>query len=127
MPNINAWLGDEMPLGDWIDDWSRSVDTARLISDKPTTITVTPIDGRTVAAQVVRIEALSEFAARQVGTSGDSASLRVIVIGYKGHASIDDTDLKRGDRFLTGGTLFEIILIQPGHSERLIAIAEARK
>jgi hypothetical protein len=126
MPNISAWMGDSMPLGDWTDDWNRSVDTARLISDKPTTITVTPVDGREVDPQVVRIEALSEFAQAQIGTGGNAATLRVIVIGYRGHESIDDTDLKRGDRFVADGTLFEVILIQPGHSVRLMAIAEAR-
>lgn len=119
-----------MPLGEWRDDWDRGVDTARIIADKPTTLSsaiITSIDGRVVSDQTVRIEALSDFAARQMTPASDVAALKVMVLGYKGHPSIDDTDLKRGDRFLSEGTLFEIILIQPGHTDRLIAIAEARK
>jgi hypothetical protein len=130
MPNINHWLGSSMPLGEWRDDWDRGVDTARIIADKPTTLSsaiITSIDGRVVSDQTVRIEALSDFAARQMTPASDVAALKVMVLGYKGHPSIDDTDLKRGDRFLSEGTLFEIILIQPGHTDRLIAIAEARK
>jgi hypothetical protein len=127
VPDINAWLGNTMPLAEWLDDWDRAVDTARIISDKPTTITVQPVDGRTVAAQTVRIEALTELAVRQAASGTETGSLRVMVLGYKGHPTLADADLVRGDRFSVDGTLFEVILIQPGHSDRLIAIAEARK
>lgn len=118
-----------MPLGDWLDDWDRGVDVARIISDKPTTITVTPVDGRTVAAQTVRIEVqtLSGSASRRDGSGGEASTIGMLIIGYKGHPTIADTDLKKGDRFAVSGVLFEVIMIQPAYVDRMLAIAEAMR
>lgn len=126
MPDFNAWLGNTAPLAEWLNDWDRSTDVARLIDAKPTTITVIPVDSREVEPQVVRVEALSDFATRQKSPGTEQSVLRVLVIGYKNHATIEDSDLKRGDRFSTEGQLFEIVLIQPGFTDRLMALAEVR-
>jgi hypothetical protein len=45
-------------------------------------------------------------------------------VGIIGAASVD---LKRGDRFVVSGTMFEIVQIEPGWVDRMLAIAEARK
>jgi len=34
MPDIDAWAGNEFPLGSWLDDIHASVDTARILADK---------------------------------------------------------------------------------------------
>lgn len=120
MPDIDAWLGTSFPLSSWL-DVSTAVDVTLIIAEKSTSITITPVDGRTVAAQTVRIETLGDYAQRESSGITQTSTMRVGIIGA---ASVD---LKRGDRFVVSGTMFEIVQIEPGWVDRMLAIAEARK
>lgn len=124
MPNLNAWAGDTFPLGEWSDDYAAGVDTARLIADKPTTISVIR-NGVVQLPQTVRIEA--ERGERQVQTAGGvTRQAHVRVLGYRGHPTIVDTSLQPGDRFVVAGVMYEVFMLAPGMVNGVQAFAEVK-
>jgi len=111
MPDLSAWGAD------------RTEDTAARIAAQPVSIVVIR-DGATLAAQTVRVEPYG-WPGQQRGENATTANAGVIVTGYKDHATIADTDLQRGDRFMVEGqmvTVTALLVIVPG---RLVAVAEA--
>lgn len=125
MPDINAWSGNSFPLSAWSDDVDPGVDTARLIADKSTAITVRR-GSSTLSAQTVRIEDLGGRG-RQVQTeAGVMAQADTLVLGYRGHPTLADTDLQRGDRFLAGSVSYEVILVVAGQANQFQAYARVR-
>ena len=123
MPDIDAWAGSTFPLGGWF-DVDDAYDTARLITDKSTSVTVVR-DGAELAAQTVRIEEMGR-PRPYLTEAGETAHADVLVLGYKGHPSIDDTDLQRGDRFAVDGQGYEIVMVTPGLEHSLQAYAKVR-
>ena len=122
---MSVWLGDTESAGTWLDmGIDRARDTARRIAQKPTTITVVR-SGVTAWTETVRLEAYQNPIERTNPTNTTSKQ-KVLVIGYKGHPAIDDTDLQRGDRFKVGEQLFEVIDEAVGLTDRLIMYAEAQ-
>lgn len=110
---LSAWINATLPLADWLGDYDMAVDTAFMIADKPTSITVTRIAAgvtTVLAAQTVRIE---EFRGnRQVTTSaGQVYQVDAVILGYKGHATIVNTNLQPGDRFAIAGVRYEVIVL----------------
>lgn len=126
MANIDAWAGNSFPLGDWSDDTDPGVDTARLIADKSTSITVLR-GGSTLPDQAVRIEDLSSRG-RQVQTeAGVLVQADVLILGYAGHPTLAGTDLQRGDRFVAGGVAYEVVVVVPGLVNQFQAYARVRQ
>jgi len=124
MPSIDSWTGNSFPLSDWLDDVDRGVDTARLIADKSTSITVVRASVEQ-SAQSVCIEPLGR--PREVQTEGGQTAIAdVLVVGYKGHPTLTDTDLQTGDRFAVGGVSYEIVAVLGGLSDSLQAYAKVR-
>jgi hypothetical protein len=123
MPDIDAWTGNSFPLADWI-DVDRGVDTARLIADKSTSITVIR-GGVAQAAQTVRIEDMGRT--REVQTEGGQTAIAdTLILGYFGHPTITDTDLQTGDRFAVASVGYEIVGLLPGLTDSLQAWAIVR-
>lgn len=123
MTRADAWAGSQ-PLANYTDDIDRGYDVARLIADKSTSITVQRA-GSALSAQTVRIE--EDRGDRTVQTeAGQTRQVDAIVLGYKGHASISDTDLQPGDRFKTGGLAYEVIAIVPGLADSLQVYCRVR-
>lgn len=93
-----AWVDDEEPI-------SEAYDTSRVIADKSTTIRIVRKGSATFTgepfgtAQVVRLESISS-PADIAGENAVAADQAILVFGYRGHPTITDTDLKRGDWFL---------------------------
>lgn len=123
MPSIDAWAADTFPLGDWL-DIDDAVDTARLIQDKPTSITVVRA-GTEQSAQTVRVESLNTPRSYE-SEAGQTGQADALVLGYKGHPSITDTDLQRGDRFAVDGQGYEVVMVAPGFTDSLQAYAKVR-
>ena len=123
MSSLSAWLGSTPPLADWLGDVDRAYDTARVIAAKPTSITVRRA-GATLDAQTVRLE-VSSMPTQSNGPNVTSTNLQTVVVGYKGHPTIADTDIQRGDRFYTGGQMYEVVQVLADVPDRLLAIAEA--
>lgn len=120
MGKADNWLGTSHLA--WAAD-NRAGDTARTIADKPSSIT--PVRSKVAqAATVVRIDPMRDPSERS-GPNETVSETRVIVLGYKGHATIADTDLQRGDRFKYQGQTYTVTQILPSSPYRLIAVAEA--
>lgn len=127
MSRASAWRGSSAPNAAWRDG-DRTYDVARLIAEQATSITVErKVNGvkSTLAAQTVRLDYMSDSPAESFTDTASLAALGVVVLGYKNHPTIADTDLQRGDRFFTGGRLYEVVEVFPLFSDRLVARAEA--
>lgn len=120
MSRIDKWTGDAFPLGAW-DDHSQSVDAALIISDATTSITVKR-GASTLSAQTVRVEDQSGKG-RTWTSAGVVYEIDALIIGYRNHPSIADTDLRPGDRFAVEGALYEIVGLVPGNPQSLQAYA----
>ena len=124
MPSIDAWAGDAFPLADWSDDADPAVDNARITADKLTSITVVRA-GVEQSAQNVRLEEMRGD--RTIVTAaGQTATVDALIIGYKGHATITNTDLQRGDRFKADSLFYEVVAVVPNLSDSLQAYAVVR-
>jgi hypothetical protein len=124
MPSINAWMGNTFPLATWLASDDHGVDTARMIADKSTSITAVR-GGVAQTAQTVRLETL-RGKMEYTTPGGDTAVIDAVVIGYKGHPTITDTDLQRGDRFFVDGQMYEVVTIVPGTVDSLQAYCEVK-
>jgi len=120
---IDAWTGNSFPLSDYI-DVDRGVDTARLVTDKATSVTIVRA-GVAQDAQSVRIETAGRPYTYQT-EAGQTAQADALIIGYTGHPTIADTDLQVGDRFAVGGVGYEIVGLLSGLSDSLQAYAKVR-
>lgn len=124
--NIDAWLGNAFPLSAWVDDHALGVDTAAIIADRPVSITVTR-GATTLSAQTVRLEGTGT--GRPVlGADGTTThTITAVVIGYRNHPTITDTNLQPGDRFVVSSVLYEVIMVEPGLTTGLHAYCEAKR
>lgn len=123
MPSLDNWLGNTLPLSGWLDDHDRAVDTARTVSIGAVTLTIQR-DGAENHTESVRLEPLS-LGREAMAENALVSNTGMLIVGYKGHASIDDTDIKRGDRFVYGGQKYEVQSVLPGLTDRFMAVAEA--
>jgi len=121
---IDAWGGNSFPLGGYLGRHDEAYDTAQLIADKPASITVRR-GATTLSAQTVRIETLASQK-EVVGGDGNTYMIDAVALGYKGHPTITNTDLKPGDRFSYGGVNFEVIIVMPGQVDTLQAFLRVR-
>lgn len=91
-----------------------AVDTANRIAERPYTITVQRDlgDGTyvTLEPQAVRIDIIQSI--RNSGENRDAmvaiSKQYVVGMGYKGHPTIPDTNLQRGDTFYFQSRLYEV-------------------
>lgn len=113
MPDITLWSGD------------RALDTAARIAERPTSIVIIRA-GAKLAAQTVRIEPLSMPGERRErrGENAIVVNTAALVTGYKGHDTIADTNIRRGDRFLADGRMMTVTAVLVGVPDRTLAIAE---
>lgn len=118
--DFNAWLGDTT----FLTAADRAVDTARLIADKPSSITVRRA-GAALAAQTVRLEPINSTPSNRRGEIADTSTIKMLIIGYRDHATIADTNVQRGDRFFFDGQMYSVLQVMTGVPSRLLAIAEA--
>jgi hypothetical protein len=102
-PDFNAWLADT----EAIDAEPRAALAWRRINDKPASIRLKR--GATLLdAQTVRLE-FAEGVSDPQSAAGAAAVRQVTMFGVAGHSHIDDTDVKRGDRFVTGGSEYQVV------------------
>lgn len=133
MSAISQWLGSSDVLSDWLDA-DRAYDTARKIAARTSSVAVIR-DGVKQDAQNVRIELLSSgMVANVFDREGYNLAVgqeAMLLIGYKSHPTITDTDLKRGDRFrypdTASGDWYEVNFIINNIPDRLLAVAEAKE
>lgn len=114
MPFVNAYAGGE----------SQPELLGTLIPLKATSI-VAVRNGTSLPAQTVRLETLSGDR-QMTGPSGRTYKLDAMILGYKNHPGITDTDLQAGDTFAVGGVSFEVVAVMPGHTDCLQAYLTMR-
>lgn len=128
MSKADAWLGSSATLNDVVSTEQRANDTARRIAEKPSTITLTR-GGSQLAAQTMRLDPSNSPSQAQdrAGDVNRVAMTGLLVMGYKDHATIADTNIKRGDKFYHESHMYEVIDILPALSGRLLAFADGRR
>lgn len=124
MSKADAWLGSSATLNDVVSTEQRANDTARRIAEKPSTITLTRGSSQ-LAAQTMRLDPSNSPGQAQdrVGDVNRVAMTGLLVMGYKDHATIADTNIKRGDKFFHESHMYEVIDITPTYSGRILAFA----
>lgn len=105
MPDIGNWLADTTA--------SRAADAWSRINDKPASVTIyrdrtrtTPDE--TLDPQTVRLE-FSSTVRELMGEGGRSSIRDLIVFGVRGHESVPDTDIRRGDVFEHAGGRYRVV------------------
>jgi hypothetical protein len=123
MPSIETWQGSSFALSSWRDDVLRAGDTARTVSDKTASIIITRA-GAQLDAQTVRLEPTGG-AGESGGPAGTVSNAGILVTGYKDHATITDTNIRRGDRFFYDGQMYTVTQVLPDVPDRILAVGEA--
>lgn len=77
----------------------RAADAWKRINDKPLSIAFKNAAGTTLAAQTVRVE-VDNRASESESAAGAAPKMHVIVYGIRGHATLANTDIKEGYRFV---------------------------
>lgn len=126
MPDMSAWLGAETRGHDWrTQDAPRPASVANLIAEKSSSIVVVR-NGVAAAAQTVRIDVFGGSASERMGMGGNALTntQRVLVLGYRNHPTIADTDLQANDHFRHDGRSYRVVKTEGGLSDRVEALAE---
>lgn len=91
-----------------ISEAKRAANAWRRIQDKPSSVAFRKPDGTTLAAQTVRVE--YDNRARVVESAAGAAPSRtLIVFGIRDHATLTDTDMAEGYRFVTGNDEYRCV------------------
>lgn len=120
---VSDWLGSSASLSAWRGTVDRANDTARRIAERSSTITIQRV-GAADHAETVRLEVMS-LPDEERGTAGKVAVSRVLIVGYKDHATVTDTDIQRGDRFYYDGLWYDVTQVMPAIPDRFQAVADA--
>jgi len=120
-----------MSLSDWrssdvtaISETDRAVSIWRMISRKPTVISIQRRDGTAVADQTVRIE----YEQRQIERGGMLTTAernKTTVFGVRNHPTIADTDIQEGDVFAYQNADYVVMSIS-WYSGEVQALCEQR-
>lgn len=110
------WSGVGSPQQTQVDVIQKAVDTAVRIAERPSTVVISRLlNGETIqlAPQTVRIEVVqnvrtsNEVRARLEGIA--IAEQYLVIIGYRDHPTIPDTDMQYADLFYYQGRMFEVL------------------
>ena len=126
MPQMSAWLNADDRARDWhTTDAPRPASVAELIADKSASITVVRA-GVAMSAQTVRIDVFGGSAAERMGMGGNALSnvQRVLVLGYRNHPTIADTDIQANDHFRYDGRSYRVVKTEGSLPDRVEALAE---
>ncbi len=106
MANFHAWLGQG---NNAINATSRAVDAWNRINRNPTSVTL--VRGAVeLSAQMIRIEFDNQVDSEINGDGGGMSSRRdAVIYGVKGHPTVTDTDIQRGDRFAINGKRYRVV------------------
>jgi hypothetical protein len=102
--NLSAWLTDTAPIS----ETERAALAWRRINDKPTSVAFKTAAGTTLSAQTVRLESDSN-ASQATSAAGLAPMRRVVVFGIRNHATVADTDMAEGYRFVYGSDQYRIV------------------
>ncbi|MCS7003094.1 MAG: hypothetical protein NZ518_09630 [Dehalococcoidia bacterium] len=130
MSRINSWIQNSR-IPELVGDKGRPASVGAIIDDKPTTITITRVNQSTgtlttIAPQKVRIDTLRQPTESDVGDLiGSGGRQTVLILGYKNHPTVANTDIQMGDTFAFDDALFRVIMVEVSFTDRVLAVAEA--
>ena len=131
MTRFDTWLGTDNGLRTWYGDKSRAASVGNIILDKSASITIErELNGvvSTISAQTVRIDTISN--AREAGYMFDTglvSSQTLVLLGYKNHATVTDSNILTGDRFVLDGRKYEVTKVESSFTDRLLAFIVERQ
>lgn len=107
--NLSSWLSDAGDLAPTPTDTEqlRAALAWRRINDKPSSVAFRPTSGATLAAQTVRIESDSNASPAE-SAAGAAPQRKVIVFGVRNHATVANTNMAEGYRFVWAGDEYRI-------------------
>lgn len=134
MSRADTWAGSTQVNAQRGSVEARANDTARTIADRPTTIVITrDVAGNlttTLPGQTVRLDISQNVRAanemRDQNILMEITEQYLVVLGYKDHKYIPNTNLRRGDRFYHQGRIYEILELLDGIPGRLLASAKVK-
>lgn len=77
----------------------RAADAWQRINEKPSSVAFRNVAGTILAAQTVRIE-VDNRASDNISAAGAAPKMKAIVYGVRNHATLANTDIKEGYRFV---------------------------
>lgn len=86
----------------------RAADAWQRINEKPTSVAFRNVAGTILAAQTVRIE-VDNRASDNISAAGAAPKMHVIVYGIRNHATLANTDIKEGYRFVYANDEYRVI------------------
>lgn len=121
MPNFGAWHAAPHDWGMGTNE--RAYMTEKRIRAKPTSVVVYR-NGAALPAQTVRLDPARGGAGRQVDPNASDATGQALIIGYKDHPVIADTNIQHGDQLLVDGLLYDVVQVIPETQGSLQLLAE---
>jgi hypothetical protein len=99
--NLSYWMGDNNDIAPTPTDIEalRAAAAWHRIQDKPSSIAFKPVSGATLSAQTIRVESDSN-ASPSVSAAGAAPRRRVVIFGIRNHATLANTNLAEGYRFV---------------------------
>ena len=110
MVNLSAWLSDagDLAATPTITEVQRAALAWRRINDKPSSVAFRTPAGTTLSAQTVRIEPDSG-AGMATSEAGAGQVRKAVVFGVRNHATIADTIMDDGYRFVLDGDEYRCV------------------
>lgn len=110
MPDMSAWLGvgGDLASVPTETEAQRAARAWRRINDKPTSVVFRKPDGTTLAAQTVRLES-DNSASLSESEAGAAPRRKLIIFGVHNHATVTDTNIAEGYRFVSGNDLYRVV------------------
>lgn len=102
---------------------ARAADAWWRINEKPTSVTLKR-NGVLQPAQTVRID-VNSSASPAESAAGMSAARKLTIFGVRGHATIADTDIRKGDRVVLGTSEYTVLSINEQNGGEVQAYAES--
>lgn len=102
---------------------ARAADAWWRISEKPTSVTLKR-NGVLLAAQTMRVD-VNSSASPAESAAGMGAARKLTIFGVRGHSSIADTDIRKGDTVVLGTSEYTVVSINEQNSGEVQAYCEA--
>lgn len=129
MPDLASFMSSEPARTIWgsFSAFDDAETVGRHIAERPTSITVQRDGVADLAAQTVRIEAMSSPPPVAGGGNLSVSPASIMILGYKNHPRVANTNLRLGDRIFFDGLLYEVAEVTPNFADRMLARAEAKR
>jgi hypothetical protein len=123
--SFSSWLSDagDLAATPTANESMRAALAWRRINDKPSSVVFKTPAGATLSAQTIRVESDSSASAA-TSEAGMAPTRKIVLFGVRNHATVADTIVDEGYRFVSGGDEYRVVAIVNTLGE-VQALAEA--